>query len=178
VLRSARDGEAVVAGRRSNGCFGGLYQSVASTAVMWFLFASFAGTAGAVVYGLAAAGVWWAMQAIAFVQHWGLGSDSIESAGHEHLGWEDRCQLQAWLTLGICYHQSHHREPTTPFYRLQPMPGSPRMPAGYVVLLLASMWPPVWRALMLRVLEDWKRDPTRELNIGRGLICFRRSADA
>jgi hypothetical protein len=141
------------------------------------LFSAFAGAAGAAMYAAVAAGVWWTMQAIAFVQHWGLGSDSVARAGREHLGWEDRCQLQVWLTFGICYHQSHHREPHTPFYRLEPTPASPRMPAGYVVLLLASLVPPVWRALMLPALTEWKKNPTRSFSPGRALICYHRSAD-
>ncbi len=36
---------------------------------------------------------------------------------------------------------------------------SPRLPAGYVLLLFASFFPPLWRWLMLPALESWIRDP-------------------
>ena len=53
------------------------------------------------------------------------------------------------------------------------MQGSPRMPGGYVVLLFISMVPPLWRALMLPVLQRWKEAPMEsQETAGHRLLCF------
>jgi len=172
VVQSAWEGNVTAAQRRGHRFAGDLPVSVAAMLATWLAFAVAGGAAGAWLYAAVVAGVFWTMQAITYVQHWGLGVDNVSDAEHGHHGWEDRCRLQVWLTLSISFHQAHHQTTATPFYRQTPMPGSPRMPAGYVVLLFASLVPPVWRALMLPVLQKWKQEPLTQQTAGRRLICL------
>ena len=174
VFRSALDGEVVAAARSGRKLAGSLPLSALCTFATWTAFLLAAGWTGALLYTVVVAAVWWAMQAITYVQHWGLGTDHLEAAKRKHFGWEDRCQVQAWLTLSISFHQAHHSRHHVPYYLQEPESGSPRMPAGYVVLLFAGLVPPAWRALMLPALEGWKRDPHRPTSTGRRLVCFHR----
>jgi len=174
VLQSAWDGNVTAAQRRGRRFAGGLPLSVSATLVTWLAFALAGAGPGVWLYATVVAAVFWTMQAITYVQHWGLGVDSVRDAVQGHHGWEDRCRLQVWLTVAISYHQAHHHRTSTPYYRQAPMRGSPRMPAGYVVLLFASLAPPVWRALMLPALHRWQRDPLTQPSAGRRLICLTR----
>jgi alkane 1-monooxygenase len=179
VLRTAWEGDTVAAARHGNRLAGGLPLALSATAATAAGFWLAAGLSGLMLYAIVVLAVAWAVQAITYLQHWGLGDGSAADAGAGAYGWEDRCQLQAWLTLSISYHQAHHHQAAAPYYRLQPRIGSPRQPGGYVVLLFASMVPPLWRALMLPALQQWRDAPEAQRSAGRGLFCFaRRNGEA
>jgi fatty acid desaturase len=66
------------------------------------------GWRGLVLYLVAAAGVWFSVQLITYIQHWGLGDDRQGQSARNAFAWEDDCRLQAWITLNISLHQGHH----------------------------------------------------------------------
>ncbi len=136
-----------------------LAESTAAMVLTCGAFALAAGKAGFLLYVCVAAGIHFAVQAINFIQHWGLGSDSVRDAGEGRYGWECRCLFQGWILLNIALHHSHHQDASTPYYLLAPHPGSPRLPGSYIPLLFVSMVPPLWHRLMGPVLDAWKRDP-------------------
>lgn len=174
VLRTAWDGNAAAAQRAGRRYRGGLQLAVASMAATAAAFGVALGWTGVLFYLVVSLGVHWAIQAITYVQHWGLGRDSLPEAAQGSFGWEDGCRLQRWLTLSISYHQAHHHGTSVPYYRQTIQPGSPRMPGGYVVLLFASLVPPVWRALMMPALSAWKLSPHAQQAPGRRLFCIAR----
>ena len=178
VLRTAWDGNAAAAQRAGRLYRGGLPTALASMAATAAAFGVALGWAGVLFYLSVSLGVLWAIQAITYVQHWGLGRDSLPAAASGSFGWEDGCRLQRWLTLSISYHQAHHHGTAVPYYRQTIEPGSPRMPGGYVVLLFASLVPPVWRALMMPALQAWKLNPHAQQAAGRRLFCIARVPDA
>lgn len=172
VLRTAWEGDVVAAVRAGHRLAGGLPLALCSFGLTASAFALGGGLWGIVLYAGVTLAVVWSMQAVTYVQHWGLGTDSVSNADQGEFGWEDRCRLQAWLTLSISYHQAHHRCSSVPYYRQTPIADAPRMPAGYVVLLVASVIPPLWRAWMIPVLERWKTSPGRQSGAGRRLFCI------
>lgn len=172
VLRSAFEYDAALGLRLGGWWRGGLVEAVAVTLATWIAFAAAGGLAGAVLYAVLIVGVWFAMQAITYLQHWGLGEDSVPEAREGQYAWEDGCRLQGWMTLSISFHQAHHLAPSRPYYLARPAAGSPRLPAGYVILLFASLVPPVWRRLMSPALAQWQQNPEAQLKPGRRLICF------
>lgn len=111
------------------------------------------------------------IQLMTYIQHWGLGGQ-IEDGNERVYGWEDGCRLQGWLTLNLSFHDAHHRNSTIPFYRLTLFEGSPRLPAGYVVLMIAALVPPLWRRLMEPALHHWMTNPHRPIAPNRRLICI------
>ena len=75
-------------------------------------------------------GVAFGVQLITYIQHWGLGDDSIPDRIAYGRGWEEDCRFQAWVTLSISLHDQHHRDSRRPYYRLELSPDSPRLTCG------------------------------------------------
>ena len=116
-------------------------------------FSFVGGWRGAMFYSLVIAGTAFTMQAITFIQHWGL-TDRL-SPGPTGYSWEDRCLMQAWVTLNHAYHGHHHVHPSLPYFRLGGLTGSPRLPASYPVMLLMALIPPLFERTMRRRLNAW-----------------------
>lgn len=142
------------------------------TAATWAVFAAIEGWQGAALYFLMMIGVAFGVQLITYIQHWGLGEDSIADRVAYGRGWEEDCRFQAWITLGISLHDAHHRDSRRPYYRLELTPDSPRLPTGYVLLMFASLVPALWRRAMEPALKHWLANPTSPLSAGRRLTCF------
>jgi Fatty acid desaturase len=149
-----------------------LFETCLVTALAACAFALCLGMPGLVLYAGVAVGVTLGFQAITYLQHWGLGSSTRRVGAVHAIAWEDSCRFQAWVTLNVGCHQAHHTNSRLPFYRLAPEPGSPRQPAGYVILLLLSLMPPLWFHLMRPALDAWRHDPWRAMPTGRRLTCF------
>ena len=149
----------------------GLRVALVATATTWTLFALAAGWAGVMIYAGVMGLVAFALQVITDLQHWGLGDDNIEDAKRGDYGWEGDCQFQAWVTMGLSLHQSHHRNGSRPYYELVIAADSPRPPAGYVLLMLAALLPPLWRLVMVPALTHWRARPDKPLSAGRRLAC-------
>ena len=146
--------------------------AVASMAFTVFAFALIAGWRGLILYLAALLGVSFGIQIITYVQHWALDRESIGPRVAYGRGWEDDCRFQAWITLAISLHDRHHQNTRQPFYRLSLTPDSPRLPAGYVLLMFASMVPGVWRRIMQPALTRWLANPSAPPSAGRRLTCF------
>jgi alkane 1-monooxygenase len=173
ILREAYGPSAAFWHWRANGrSLRGLRLSTAVTVATAAVLRSTGGPTALLMYLAAAFGVVLGVQVINYIQHWGLGDDRQGTRAREGLGWEDDCRFQAWCTLGISLHQAHHDQSHRPYYLVQLQPDSPRLPAGYIVLMLLALVPPLWRRLMLPALEHWERAPGRPRSPGRRLTCF------
>ena len=156
----------------------GLRVATLTTLFIAALFALAGGWAGLTIYLAVAVAVIFGMQLFTYIQHWGLGDDRQGSKSSSGLGWEDDCRLQAWMTLGISLHHSHHQSTYRPYYSATLAGNSPRLPAGYVVLMVACLVPALWRAAMRPALEHWERSPDDPRSPGRHLTCFSLYSDA
>jgi fatty acid desaturase len=150
----------------------GLRIATALSLATGFLFAYAGGYAGALLYLAVVVGVIFGVQVITYIQHWGLGDDHLGSRASRGYAWEDDCRFQAWTTLSISLHDAHHRSSHWPFYRVTLTSDSPRLPAGYVVLMVLCLFPRLWRRVMRPVLEHWKFHPHDPHSPGRKLTCF------
>lgn len=152
---------------------GGLQRvSIVVTAAVGLAYGIAGGASALAVYVCAAAGVGVFMQVLTYVQHWGLGDDNVADAERKHYAWEDDCRFQTWVTLNISLHQAHHRSNRLPYYRLMLADDSPRLPSGYVVMMLLCLVPRWWGKLMRPALEHWKARPMNPRSPGRSLTCF------
>lgn len=111
------------------------------------LFFWLAGTAGVLFFVLQAAFSIFAIQAINYVQHYGLVRLTDEPVGHE-ISWEDNCPIANCLTLNINYHSHHHITPNLPYFALAWDSRSPRLPASYMIMFMVAVFPPFWRKVM------------------------------
>jgi fatty acid desaturase len=146
--------------------------ALASTGVILGLFLGLAGIAGLEIYLLAALGCALGMQIMTYLQHWALADPRWVTERPQPLAWEDDCQFQAWITLHISFHQRHHQDASIPYYRLGMDVASPRLPAGYIVMMVICLVPAIWRRAMLPALMEWKSDPGAHASPGRRLTCF------
>lgn len=173
ALRSAWQSDraaAAVSGRRWSS---GLPLSCAVAAGYLGLLLTETGSAAVLLaYLLASLVLIWSLHAMTYIQHWGLGSAAMQG---RVASWEDTCRAQAWLTLNLSFHHSHHLRPGLPYYRVSPTLGAPHPPAGYVVLFFCALSPRAWFALMSPVLDAWLADPGNQVSVGRRLVCFGRS---
>lgn len=149
-------------------------EAAATTIGTWAAFTWAGGWTGFVIYLSVIVGVTVGVQMITYLQHWGLGDDSLADADVRQFAWEDDCLFQAWVTLNISFHQAHHQAIRLPYYRVTLAHDSPRQPAGYVILLVACMFPRLWQRLMLPALTQWKQQPHQAVSPGRRLTCFAR----
>jgi hypothetical protein len=160
--------------RRSiNRTLQGVRLATAVMAATWLAFALFGGWTGFLLYLGVMLGVAFGIQVITYIQHWGLGDDSMNEQASSGRGWEDDCRFQAWITLNMSLHDSHHGDSRIPYYRLSLAPDSPRLPAGYVLLMVSCLVPGLWRKLMRPALEHWRRRPFDSRSSGRHLTCFK-----
>ena len=171
---SAWRGDRTAALRNGNRLSGGLPLAVFAFGLSLVLVIVYGGASAASIYFLQSLATAWGMHAMTYVQHWGLGREENSLERFADFAWEDTCKLQCWLTFGIPYHQGHHAKNHRAYYRLAPTQGSPRQPAGYVVLLVACCFPPIWQALMRPAIRAW-RNAEKPLSAGRRLICIRRA---
>jgi fatty acid desaturase len=163
-------GATIWSGRSRSSTARRLRRAMATTAIAAGGVAISAGVAGLVMYAAVSLGVAFGVQIITYIQHWGLADDEAR-VGHGR-GWEEDCRFQAWITLNISLHDVHHLESRLPYYRLAMATDSPRLPAGYVVLMFTSLVPSLWFHLMRPALEHWHRQPQAPVSAGRRLTCF------
>lgn len=173
VVPAALERDAIMAIRHGNRLAGGLPVALAAMACTGIAFAWAGGLRALLLYLMVAACTAWAMQVITYIQHWGLEQSPLQAVHTGGLGWEDGCRLQTWLTLSICFHQAHHQAASLAYYLQKPTKGAPKAPAGYGVLVVVCMVPPLWRSLMLPALARWKCSPHKQSTAGRRLICFK-----
>jgi alkane 1-monooxygenase len=150
----------------------GLRLATATSLITCGLFGYAGGWSGVAMYVGVILAVTFGMQLFTYIQHWGLGDDTLGERASRDYGWEDDCRLQSWMTLGISLHHAHHQSGHLPYYRVPLTPDSPRLPAGYVVLMVLCLIPHLWRKLMLPALEHWQRNPNDPRSPGRALSCF------
>lgn len=118
-------------------------------------FGLIGGWRGLLFYGFVILGSSFTMQAITYIQHWGLTERLATQLRATGYSWEDRCMMQAWVTLNHAYHGHHHVHPSLPYFRLGGYARSPRLPASYPVMFLVTMVPPVFERAMRRRLDAW-----------------------
>ena len=117
-------------------------------------------------------GVGFGVRLMTYLQHWGLGVNSVADTESRQYAWENGGRFQAWLTLHISFHQAHHHANRTPLYRLGMSDLAPRLPAGYVILMVLCLFPRLWQSLMLPALDHWRSQPHARIAPGRRLSCF------
>ncbi len=131
---------------------------------MWWVVATPLAVAGALglLWGAGAA-LFFAGQAfvavvlleiVNYVEHYGLQRGLLASGRYEPVtvahAWDTRRQLSNYFVFQLERHAHHHANATIPFPQLRFEPAAPQLPAGYSAMILISLVPPLWRAVMDR----------------------------
>ena len=87
------------------------------------------------------------VQAITYIQHYGLESQRGRRGGMA-VAWGDNCFVGNAMSLNINHHSHHHDAPALPYYRLRTDRRAPRLPASYALMFLVALVPKAWRMVM------------------------------
>ena len=122
------------------------------------VFYLFAGGTGLGIYLLQIGGTAFSIQAITYLQHWGLSERETPELRDFGFAWEDDCWMQACVTLNHAYHGQHHLHLRRPYYQLARTKGSLPLPASYPVMFIVALFPRFFTQLMRRRLAQWIND--------------------
>lgn len=93
------------------------------------------------------------LESVAYIEHYGLLRDRLL---HDRYGnmtpahsWDSYYRFSNYLEFHLQRHADHHATPTKSYAELQPVPQeSPRLPAGYPMMISLAMAPPLWRRII------------------------------
>jgi alkane 1-monooxygenase len=128
------------------------------------IFYGCAGKIGLVIYLFQVVGSAFTVQAITYLQHWGLTEKETPELADYGFSWEDGCWMQACVTLNHAFHGQHHAHPGRPYYQLVAIKGGLTLPASYPVMFIIALFPKTFSKLMRDRLNEWiRRYQNREL---------------
>jgi alkane 1-monooxygenase len=130
-----------------------------------FLALAFAlgGWAGVALFALQAAVAVGQLELVNYIEHYGLTRRHLGGGRYEpvrpHHSWNSAQKASNWLLINLQRHSDHHFKPDRPFPLLQTYPedAAPQLPAGYPVMTIAALIPPLWRRIMTPRVDDWRR---------------------
>ena len=90
------------------------------------------------------------LELVNYVEHYGLtrtvNSGVVERFTAEH-AWESRYPASNYLLFKLQRHADHHMHPQRRYQVLRTHDESPQLPAGYPVMVMAALVPPLWKKL-------------------------------
>ncbi|MEM7488343.1 MAG: alkane 1-monooxygenase [Pseudomonadota bacterium] len=130
-----------------------------------FLAAALAigGWLGVALFLVQAGSAIWQLELVNYLEHYGLTRRHLGDGKYEpvrpHHSWNSAQKASNWLLINLQRHSDHHFKPDRPFPLLQTYEAeeAPQLPAGYPVMTVAAMMPPVWRRMMNPRVREWRR---------------------
>lgn len=97
------------------------------------------------------------LEIVNYVEHYGLVREEGTRVEPRH-SWNCDRLVSNTLLFNLPRHSHHHANASKPFWDLHSIEGAPTMPHGYKVMMLISLFPPVWNAKLEPLLEAWEHD--------------------
>jgi len=120
------------------------------------------GTFGVALFGVQAFMAIFQLEAVNYVEHYGLQRRLKEDGTFERVGmhhsWNASHAVSNWLLINLQRHSDHHYRPDRRFPLLQhhSWKTAPQLPFGYSVMVAFALNPPVWFWLMNPRVERWR----------------------
>lgn len=131
-----------------------------------------AGVTGLYFYALQVIATAFSVQAITYLQHWGLTEKETPELADYGFTWDDRCWMQACVTLNHAYHSRHHLCPGLPYYALAPSQNGPELAASYPVMFAIALFPRWFDSIMASRLAAWRERHARREEQAHGHDCL------
>jgi alkane 1-monooxygenase len=100
------------------------------------------------------------LETVNYVEHYGLSRRRLEDGGYERVtpehSWNSDHPLGRVLLLDLSRHSDHHANPGRPYQRLRSFADAPQFPTGYPGMILLSLVPPAFFAVMHPRLARWE----------------------
>jgi alkane 1-monooxygenase len=99
------------------------------------------------------------LEAVNYVQHYGLvrpqpGHGTRISA---EIAWDSHSPVGQLLIFNLNRHAGHHLDASISCDRLKLLPGSPKLPCSFFLMVFLALFPPIWRAIMDPRVEAFHR---------------------
>lgn len=125
------------------------YALVCALALTSLLVFGAAGLLFFLAQGLVAIGV---LETVNYLEHYGLQRRKLENGRYErtthHHSWNSNYLLSNLLSFQLQRHSDHHANPQRRYQVLRHFDDSPQLPAGYSVMIMLAMIPPLWMRVM------------------------------
>jgi alkane 1-monooxygenase len=101
-----------------------------------------------------------------YLEHYGLlrekrADGKYRKVSPEH-SWNSNHACSNLFLYNLQRHSDHHANPLRRYQTLRSMPEAPQLPAGYAVLIVLALFPPLWRRVIdPRLLEHYDHDLSR-----------------
>ncbi len=121
------------------------------------------GWLGLGLFAVQAATAIWQLELVNYIEHYGLTRRHLGGGRYEpvrpHHSWNSAQKASNWLLINLQRHSDHHYKPDRPFPLLQTYDAeeAPQLPAGYPVMTIAALVPPVWRRMMNPKVRAWRK---------------------
>ncbi|WCL48327.1 alkane 1-monooxygenase [Leptospira sp. GIMC2001] len=100
------------------------------------------------------------LESVNYIEHYGLKRREFADGKFERVqpihSWNANHFLSNALLFHLQRHSDHHANAGRRYQALRHFEESPQLPAGYEVMILVAMVPPLWRKIMNPILENWK----------------------
>lgn len=92
------------------------------------------------------------LEAVNYVEHYGLRRQKDESGRYERVrpvhSWNNNHVVTNLFLYQLQRHSDHHENPARRFVALRHVDDAPQLPAGYAAMILTALVPPLWRRIM------------------------------
>ncbi|MBF9029519.1 alkane 1-monooxygenase [Rhodobacterales bacterium HKCCE3408] len=104
----------------------------------------------------------WQLELVNYVEHYGLTRRHLGDGKYEHVlprhSWNATERASNWLLINLQRHSDHHYKPDRRFPLLQTRAGeAAELPAGYPVMTMLAVVPPLWHRVMRPRVKAWRR---------------------
>lgn len=101
-----------------------------------------------------------------YLEHYGLLRNRRDDGKYERVrpehSWNSNHVCSNLFLYNLQRHSDHHANPLRRYQTLRSMPTAPQLPAGYAVLIILALFPPLWRRIIdPRLLEHYDYDLSR-----------------
>ncbi len=128
-----------------------LHWSLLSMAIAIAAYAA-AGIAGLAVFFGASVIAIIELELVDYIEHYGLVRGEDENGKLEPVRYEHSWDYSGWFTnallINLQRHSDHHAHGGRAFGALNSHPEAPQLPASYATMILAALFPPLYRALI------------------------------
>ncbi len=101
------------------------------------------------------------LELVNYVEHYGLVRKQLPNGRYEqtqhHHSWNDSHLLSNLFLFQLQRHSDHHAFTHRPYQILRHYDASPQLPAGYPVMILLALVPPLWFWVMDSKISDWQQ---------------------
>lgn len=116
------------------------------------------------IYFVAAATIGFLLlEMVNYIEHYGLRRKLIDGAYYDKVqpvhSWNSDHPIGRIMLFELSRHSDHHYMASRKYQLLRHFPHSPQMPTGYPGMMVLSLIPPLWFAVMNRRIEQYKQSP-------------------